>query len=189
MAWYDPFDIFDPGKGYKEAGKEYEKYYNDAKKYMQPYQEQGLSQIGKLNNAEDLLLDPAKLQSMWSEGYETSPYAKQLQDEASAQGMDAASSMGLLGSSAALENVQKSSTDIMNKDRQQYMDDLMKKYMAGIGIGQNFYNTGANMGSAMGQNAMNQGGRMGQSKYGQSNAMGDMMRDLMSKAAMMAMFM
>lgn len=175
------FDFLNPGKGYKEAGKEYEKYYNQAKNFQMPYYQSGIDQIQKLMDAENRLLNPADLQSEWSKGYETSPYAKQLQQEASSQGLDAASSMGLLGSSTALSNIQQGSSNIMQRDRDKYMNDLMEKYMKGIGIGQNMYGTGAGAASNIAGNAMNQGNRMGEAAYGQNNAMGDWLRTIMNQ--------
>ena len=46
----------------------------------------------------------------------------------------------------------------MQGDRQNYMKDLMEKYMAGAGIGQNIYGTGAGMASG-GANAASQFGQ------------------------------
>ncbi len=187
MGFFD--SLFNPGKGYKKAGEQYEKYYNQAQGYMDPYMQQGKNQMGRLNEAENSLLDPAGLENKWASGYEMSPYAKQMQDQAKGSGMDALSSMGLLGSSTGINTLQQGASNIMNKDRQQYMNDLMDKYKTGIGLGQGMYNTGAGMASNMGTNAMNQGNRMGEAKFGQQNAQGDMFRNMINqaiKAAMMA---
>jgi hypothetical protein len=115
--------------------------------------------------------------------YKTSPYAQRSMQNASASGLDAASSQGLLGSSAATQNIQQSSSDIMNKDRSEYLQDLMKKYMAGVGIGKDMYGIGATTAGNMSNQAMQMGGAMGQAKYGATNAPGDMARDLISAAA------
>jgi len=169
-----------PGKGYKEAGKELTKGWNQSQQFQKPYWQAGLDQMGNLTGAQNELMEPQALQNKWAEGYEKSPYAKQLQKEASAGGMDAAASMGLGGSSAALGNIQQSSANIMNADRQQYMNDLMQKYMSGVGIGQNMYGIGAGMGQSLGQGAMNYGEGMGQSKFGQYNAGGQNFSDLLN---------
>lgn len=168
MGWFD--SIFNPGKAYEKAGKEYEKKYNEAQGYLKPYADQGQDQYSRLNNAENSLLDPSKLQNEWSQGYEMSPYAQQMQKQAMGSGMDAASSMGLLGSSTALNNMQQGSSNIMQKDRQQYMNDLMQKYISGLGIGQNIYNQGAGASGQMSQNAMGAGENMGKAAFGQQNA-------------------
>ena len=162
-----------PEKGYQAAGEQFQKYYKDAQGNLQPYNQNGQNQIGRLNNQAEALNNPGQLQNQWSQGYETSPQAKQLMDQAQSNGLDAASSMGLMGSSGALNNIQKQSTNIMQGDRQNYMNDLMQKYMASIGIGTNMYGTGANAAGAMSTNAMKQGENMGAAAYGEQNAPGD----------------
>lgn len=174
--------IFDPGRAYRKAADEYKKGWEQAQGYEKPYWQSGTDQINKLTGAEDKLLDPSKLQSEWAAGYETSPYAKQLQDQAMSQGLDSAGSMGLLGSSSALQSLQQGSTNIMQKDRQNYMDDLMKKYLSGIGIGQNMFNTGATMGGKLGDQSMSFGEQMGKAKFGDMTSKNKMISDLINLA-------
>lgn len=187
--------MFNPSEGYKKAGKQIQKYYGESKDlynqgqgYLNPYNQQGQSQFQRLTEQANALNDPAALQDKWASGYETSPYAKQLQQQAQSGGLDAASSMGLMGSSGALNNIQQSSANIMQGDRQNYMNDLMNKYLQSIGIGQNLYGTGANAASAMSGNAMNQGKNalstgesMGNMAFGQQNANGALMNDWAGK--------
>jgi hypothetical protein len=78
----------------------------------------------------------------------------------------------------------------MQNDRKQYLDDLMQKYMASIGIGQNLYGTGAAAAGQMGQNAMMQGqnsinnaNNLAGLKYGSVNAPGQMIGNLLGGAA------
>lgn len=163
-------DLFHPGNAYKKAGQVAQDYYNQAQGYQQPYVDRGNAMGSDLANQYQQLMNPQDMQNKWAESYQTSPYAQQLQGEAQTKGLDAASAMGLGGSSAALGNIQQTSTGIMNQDRQQYMKDLMEKYMQGIGLGQNMYGTGANAAGQMGQNAMNQGQNMAQMKFGQTQA-------------------
>lgn len=175
MPWYDPFNILNPGKPYKEAGKQYEKGWQNAQQYQKPYWQSGRDQIAKLTGAENKLLNPAALQDEWSQGYEMSPYAQQLQSQAKSQGFDALSSMGLLGSSAGLQTIQQGASNIMQKDRQNYMDDLMQKYLSGIGIGTGIYGQGAQTGANLGSQAMDFGSKMGEAKFGESDAMRNQM--------------
>jgi hypothetical protein len=162
--------IFDPGKGYRAAKGDIKKGYNEAQNYLKPYNQAGMDQIGRLTGAQDKLMDPAALQNEWAKGYEMSPYAQQLQQQAMNSGMEGAGSMGLLGSSSALNTLQQGSSNIMQKDRSNYMNDLMQKYMTGIGIGTNMFNTGASAGGQLGQNAMNQGQNMAGLSFGEQNA-------------------
>lgn len=163
-----------PEKGYKKAGEQQEKYYKDAQGNLQPYNQNGQDQYGRLNDQANQLNDPAALQNKWAAGYEESPYAKQMEGQAKEAGMGAASSMGLMGSSSAVNNIQQSSHDIMQSDRQQYMNDLMNKYTQSIGIGQNLYGQGQQAAGQMSQNSMNQGTAMGNIAYGQQNAPGQL---------------
>jgi len=163
----------DPSEGYRKAGQEMERYYRDAQGNLKPYNQNGLSQFGRLTGQADALNDPAALQAKWAQSYEMSPQAQQQLAQAKESGLGAASSMGLMGSSAAVNNIQNSAGNIMQNDRQSYMNDLMQKYMASVGIGQNLYGVGANAAGQMSNNAMQQGQNMAQAKYGEENAPGE----------------
>lgn len=177
MSWLSSF--LHPGQGYDAASQQMQNYYNQGMGYQMPFMQQGQSAYGNLSEAMKNLLDPQALQSKWMESYDTSPEAKQLMEQAQAQGMDAASSMGLLGSSSAISGIQKKASDISSADRQQYLNDLMQKYMAGAGLAQNIYGTGAQTAGQMGQNAMTMGQNMGQMAYGKQNAGGGLFGGLL----------
>lgn len=171
MSWLD--DLFNPGKKYSAAQDQMSNYFNQAQSGLQPYNQMGQQAGGNLQEMMQKFMNPGELQNEWSQGYETSPYAQQLMGQAKESGLDAASSMGLMGSSAALNNIQNQSGNIMQSDRQNYMNDLMQKYMQGMGIGQNMYNQGGNAANQMGQNAMNMGQNMGGLEYGKQGAGSD----------------
>lgn len=172
--------FFDP---YGEAQKQSQQGFNEARGYEQPFITQGQEQYGALNQARQDLMDPAALQNKWAQGYETSPYAQQMLNMNRDQGLDAAGSMGLMGSSAALGNIQQGAGNIMQQDRQQYLQDLMQKYMSGIGLGQNMYGVGANMAGTLGGQAVHQGENMANLGYAQQAAPG---QQLGQAAGMMA---
>ncbi len=172
-----------PERGYDEAQKIFERMFNEAKGYQQPYINQGQEQYGNLMGAQNELLNPQNLLSKWMSGYEESPYAKKSFENARSGGLDAASSMGLLGSSSALNNIQNSASDIMNKDRQSYLQDLMQKYLSGIGVGQNIYNTGAGAASSLGTLAHGFGQDIGGARYGAINAPGNLLGNLLKTGA------
>ena len=181
MGWFDSF--LNPGKGYAKGQEQLDKYYQQAQGQLNPYNQNGVQAGQGLNTAMNNLLDPAALQNKWSSGYQESPYAQQLQNQAQSQGMDAASAMGLMGSSPALNAIQQGSAGIMNADRQQYMNDLMQKYLAGTGIGQSMYGVGANAANQQSQNAMNQGQNSAGMAFGQQNAQGDLLSKGIGAAA------
>lgn len=181
MGFLDSF--FNPQKGYQKGQEQLDKYYGQAQGYLNPIMQHGEQSFQPTFEAMQKLLNPAALQSEWSKSYETSPYAKQLMGQAQTQGLDAASSMGLMGSSPALSVIQQGTTGIMNADRQQYMNDLMQKYMAGTGIGQNFYGIGANAASGAANNAMNMGQQSAGMAYGAQNAPGNLLGGILSTGA------
>jgi len=179
MNVLDPWDTWGkfqsfvhPEDAYKKAEEAANKGYGESQGYERPFMQNGLDQYGGLNDATKQLMDPAALQSKWASGYENSPYAKQMLAQNQASGMDAASQMGLTGSSAALGNIQQGAGNIVQKDRQQYLDDLMKKYMTGIGLGTHMYETGATAGNQMAGRAMQHGNDVAGLKYGAAAAPG-----------------
>lgn len=184
MSWLSSF--LNPGQGYDEAQKKLDEYYNQAQGNLKPYNQNGLNAYGGLNTAMGKLLDPAALQDEWNKTYQESDYAKQNEAMAQQNGLNAASSMGIMGSTPALQAIQAGTSGIGAKDRQQYLDDLMKKYMAGIGIGQDIYGKGANAAGQMSQNAMTQGENSATNAFGKTNASGNLFGNLVQGAASFA---
>ncbi len=181
MSWFSSF--MHPEKGYKEAQKEMEKYYNEGQGYQQPYNTAGQSQIGNLQNYINTLMDPQALQDKWSKGYNESDAAKYNEGMATQHGLNAASSMGLMGSQPALSAIQSGTSGIVAEDKQKYLDDLMQKYMQGAGLSQGMFNTGATTAGQMGNNAMTMGQNSGNNAYGKTNAGGDMFGKLVGTGA------
>jgi len=185
MSWLS--SLMHPGRPYQAAQDQMTQYYNQAQQGMQPYMQQGQQAGQQLGGAMQKLMDPAALQNEWTQGYEMSPQAKQAQQMASQQGLDAASSMGLMGSQPALQAIQGGASQIALNDRQRYLDDLMGKYQAGIGVGENMYGTGAGMASQSGQMGMNMGENAGAMQYGRNAAGGQMLGNLISGAGKLGM--
>lgn len=174
-----------PEEAYEGAQDKENEAYGQAQGYLDPYNQNGRDQYGRLNEAGGKLLDPTKLQDEWSKNYQNSDYAKQMLAQNQTSGLDAASSMGLSGSSAALGNIQQGAGQIVAKDRQQYMDDLMKKYMAGIGLGQNLYGVGANAAGQQSGQAMTHGQNQAGLEYGRIAAPGKLFGQVAGTAANM----
>ncbi len=182
-----PLSMLDPSEGYRKAGNETQKYWQQALGFQQPFMEAGKSQLPMLTGAENQLLNPADLLGKWMGSYETSPYAKRSMQNAQSAGLDAASSMGLGGSSAALGNIQQSSSDIMNKDRDTFLNDLMQKYMTGIGVGQDIYGKGVGTAGNLGKEALGVGQDMAGAAYGEENSPADIWRNLLAMGSKMYM--
>lgn len=168
MSWFSEF--LHPQEGYKAAEKQLQGYYGDAQGYLNPYNQYGQQSGSDVYNTYKSLLDPQALQDKFSRGYQESDYAKDLEGQATQHGLNAASSMGMLGSSPALQAIQAGTSNIYNADKQQYMDDLMKKYLSGAQMVQGMYNTGAQAGGQMSNTASQMGQDMGKMEYGAHTA-------------------
>ena len=179
MSWLSSF--LHPGQGYDKAQGQLNKYYDEAQGYQQPYNQYGQAQYGNLSEYIKNLMDPQALQDKWIKGYTESESAKNAEGMAQEHGLDAASSMGLMGSNTALQATQAGTTQIGLDDRQRYLDNLMQKYMAGAGLSQGIYGQGANAASQMGQNAMSMGQNSAEMAYGKQNAGGNMLSGLIGQ--------
>lgn len=177
MSWLSSF--LHPEKGYEASQKQLDKYYQQAQGNLQPYNQNGMDAYTGYKGAMDNLLNPAQLQDEWSKNYQQSDIAKQNEAMANQHGLNAASSMGLMGSSPALQAIQSGTAGIVAGDRQKYLDDLMQKYMTGIGIGSDIYGKGANAANSMSQNAMNMGQSSAQNQFNQTNAPGGLFQSLL----------
>ncbi len=177
MSWLSKF--LHPEKGYEKGQEQLDKYYQQGQGFLQPYNQFGQNAYGDINQAMKNLLNPEELQNKWAQGYTESPQAKQAEAMAQEHGLNAASGLGLMGSGTALDAIQSGTTQIGLNDRQNYMDNLMQKYLAGAGIGQNIFGQGANAANAMSGNAMNMGQNSAQMAYGKENAQGNLFGNLL----------
>lgn len=181
MSWFSSF--MHPERGYDKAQKVLEQYFNQSQGYQQPYNAAGQGQIGNLQSYIDRLMHPEALQDEWSRGYKESDAAKMNEEMARQHGLNAASSMGLMGSEPVLNAIQSGTSGIVAEDRQKYLDDLMQKYMQGAGLSQGLFNTGANTAGNMANNAMTMGQNSAQMAYNKENAGGDLLSKLLGTGA------
>ncbi len=171
-----------PGRAFGKAQEQMENYYNQGQQAISPYMQQGQSAYAPLSGAMTSLLSPSDLQNEWAQGYETSPYAQMLMEQAKTQGLDAASSMGLMGSTPALQAIQAGQSMIGAADRDNFMRNNLNMYLQGAGLAQNLYGTGANAASQYGQNAMNMGNNAAEMAYGRAAAPGNMLGNMIGLA-------
>ena len=179
MSWVSSF--LHPGKGYEKGQQQLDKYYNQGQGYLNPYNQVGQEQYGNLNDIIKNLIDPTELNKKWTESYAESPQAIQAEKMAQEHGLNASNAMGLMGSNTALNATQAGTTQIGLEDRQNYLNDLMNKYLQGAGLSQGFYNTGANAAGQMSQNAGQMGTNSAQMAYGKQNAGGNMLSGLLGQ--------
>lgn len=170
MSWLTSW--LHPERGYKEANNVLTNAYNEGKGFQQPYNQNGLNQTNILQDFINNLSNPQKLQDEWSKGYMESGAAKDAENLATQHGANAASSLGLGGSNTALNAIQSGTSQIVNQDKQKYLDDLMEKYKTGAGLSQGVYNTGASTANSLAQNANTFGQNSAGLKFGETNAPG-----------------
>ena len=175
-----------PEKGYEKGQEQLDQYYNQGQNYLQPYNEQGQEQYGNLSGAIEGLLNPSSLHDRWMQDYNQSEASKIAQARAMEQGNRAASSMGIMGSTPALQAMQAGSSEIGAQDQQRYIDRMIQQYLSGAGLAQNIYGQGANAASMQGQNAMNMGGESANMAYGKANAPGQLFGQLLGTGANLA---
>lgn len=177
MSWLSSF--LHPGKGYDKGQEQLDKYYQQSQGYLNPYNQQGQQQYGNLSDIIKNLMDPTELNKKWTESYSESPQAIQAEKMAQEHGLNAASSMGLMGSNTALNATQAGTTQIGLEDRQNYLNDMMNKYMQAAGLSQGIYGTGANAATGMSNNANQMGQNSAQMAFGKQNAGGSMFANLL----------
>lgn len=175
--------LLNPGKAYKKAGQEAERYYQQGQGYLQPYQQQGQQAYGNLQGAMQNLLNPEELHARFAQSYETSPQARYAQEEAQNAGLDAASSMGLFGSTPAMRGIQAETARIGAQDRERYIERLINQYLHGAQLSQGIYGQGAGAAGQLSQNAANMGQMMGQTAFGQQQAPQNLFGSLLGTAA------
>lgn len=173
--------VFNPGRGHEAAEKQNRAGWEEAKGFLKPYAERGGEVYPGMLEAFKSLLDPQGLQNKWAESYQQSPMAKRMLEMNTGRGMEDASRMGLMGSSAALSNIQQGAGDIVSRDRQQYMEDLMKKYLAGLGLGEGIYGQGANAAGNLAGGAQRFGEGMAGLEYGRKMAPWNLYNNFMSQ--------
>ncbi len=178
--------FMNPELGYTKAQEAQQPYYQEAQAHLQPWANQGQEAYGHLNGAMQNLLNPEQLQNQWSQNYQTSPHAQQEINRAQEYGQQAASSMGVSGSSPALQAIQQGSSNIMNADRENYLKRLTEMYFNGANLARGIYGQGSQFAQLLGQNANQQGEREGGYAFGKQRAPGQLFGALLGTAAGLA---
>lgn len=171
---YGMIDSFlHPEKGHQKAFEAAQPYYNESQGYLRPYTEHGNEVYPELQGAMHKLLNPGQLEDEWLNDYQQSEASKMHQARARNEGNWAANSMGIGGSTPALQAIQAGNAEIGSQDEMRALDRYLNMYGQGINTGQNIYGQGANSAGQMATNAAGFGSYAGQSAYGQQNAPGE----------------
>lgn len=155
------------GSPYDKAMQQYQQYGNMAAGGLQPYNQAGIGAIGDYQKWLKGQEDPTKFINNLMGGYQESPYAKYMQNQAMLAGQNAGSANGMLGSTALMQQMQQNAGNIASQDQNQWLQNV-------LGINKQ-YGEGQNNLMAGGQNAANSlanlyghmGDQMGQAAYGQ----------------------
>jgi hypothetical protein len=175
--------FLNPDKAYRRAGQESERAFGQAQQYLHPYEQQGQAAYQPLNTAMQNLLNPGQLENQWRSEYQMSPYARMQQEMAKNQGLESASSMGLMGSTPALQAIQAGTNQIGAQDQERYLDRMMQKYGMGVQLAHGLYNQGGQFASQLGANSMQQGQNRAGATFGQYGAPGEMFGNLLGLGA------
>lgn len=175
-----------PERGYKKGQEQFDKYYNQSQNYLQPYNNQGQQAYGHLNTAMQNLLNPSQMHDQWLNNYQQSDASRFAQERARQSGMGAASSMGLMGSTPALQAIQAGTNQIGAEDEQRYIERMIQQYMQGAQLAQGIYGQGAQTAGAMSNNANQMGTNSAEMAYGRQNAPGQQFGNLLGTASTIA---
>jgi hypothetical protein len=168
-----------PEKGYEKAQNQYDKYYGQAQGHLQPYEEQGQQAYGNLNEAMQQLMNPSSLYDKFMNDYHMSDSAKFNQERTQQSGLNALSSMGMLGSTPAIQAMQGENARIGADDEMRYMKQMIEQYMQGANVAQGIYGQGAQAAGQLSQNASNMGSNSAEAAFGKQNAPGNRMAGLL----------
>src|SRR5580692_10819243 len=119
MGWLSSF--LHPERGYKKGQEQLDKYYQQGQEYLQPYNQNGQEAYGHLSGALENLLNPSQLYDQWLGDYQQSEASKMAQERAMHQGNRAASSMGIAGSTPALQAIQAGTNEIGAQDQERFI--------------------------------------------------------------------
>lgn len=160
------------GDAYKQAGNQYQNYFNQGIQAQNPFYQAGTGAIPGYQNWVNSMQDPSGFINKMMGQYQQSPWATYEQQQATRAGNNAASSSGLSGSTPFAQQMAQTSAGITSQDMQNWLGNVLgtnTQYGQGlgnqVGWGQNAANQMSNMygnaaqwmgGSAFGQNAGNQ---------------------------------
>jgi len=155
------------GKPYKNAGKEYQKYFQGAQAFQNPFFMNGINGANNFQNWLQGQQDPSAFINKLMGQYQESPFAKNLQRQSVLAGQNAASANGTLGSTPFAQQLQQNAANISSQDQNNWLQNVL-----GINsqYGQGQYGLmqgGQNAANILSQLFSNAGGDMANFKYNQ----------------------
>lgn len=167
-------------QGIQKGLNQYNQYSDKGVEKLNPWQETGQDALSKLMASLNEMQNPQSLYDQTMNGYEMSPYAKMMEQEALKASNQAASASGMLGTPQQQHEAARYAHDITSADMQNYYDNLMgirSGYMKGLDSlsGQGF-NSAAQQANMYGNQAT--ANMQGQEDIGRAGQQG--MQDFMS---------
>jgi hypothetical protein len=160
----------DPRHAYAEGQRAYDRNMDRAEGAYNPFYQSGIEGMGKYKDWLSGMSNPQDFINKLMGGYQESPYAKYLQQQAGAAGTNAASASGLIGSTPWAQQMQQNAAGISSGDMQDWLSRVLginSEYGRGQQnlMGQGF-NAAQGLGNIFGQNARDQA----QMAYGKERA-------------------
>jgi hypothetical protein len=157
----------DSGAPYGAYGDELEKYFNKGIDYQNPFYQAGTGAIPKYQDWLNKMQNPGDFINKTMEGYQESPWAKNMQDYAQRAGTNAASANGMIGSTPFANQMQQNAAGISSQDMQNWLGQVLginSQYGQGQG---NLMAGGQNAGNMISQMLGQLGRGKGQAAFGQ----------------------
>lgn len=157
----------DSGAPYRDAMKQWQKYYGQAQQYQNPFFEAGTNALPKYQGWLDQMSNPSEFINRLMGQYQQSPWARFQTEQGIRANNNAGSASGLIGSTPLGRENANYAEKISSEDMNQWLQNVLginTAYGAGEGSlvsgGQNAANSISNLLQQLGMN-------MGEGAYGQ----------------------
>jgi hypothetical protein len=157
----------DSGAPYKDASKQYQKYFQGAQQFQNPFFNAGQQATDNFQNWLQGQQDPSAFINKLMGGYQESPWAKNLQQQSLRASQNLGSANGLTGSTPMQLQAQQNAGNISSQDQNQWLQNVLgvnSNYGAGQ---QSLMQGGQGAANILSQLFGNAGSDMSQLKYNQ----------------------
>lgn len=153
-------------KPYDAAMQQYQQWANKSEGTQKPFLDAGTGAIGDYQKWLQSQQDPSKFINDQMKNYQTSDYAKNLQQQSMNAGQNAASASGLMGSTPLMQQLQNNAGQITSADQNQWLQNVLginTQYGQGQ---QNLMQGGQNAANSLTGMYGQMGSNMGEAAYG-----------------------
>lgn len=153
------------GDPYRDAGREYENWYNKGKQFQNPFYEAGVGAIPQFQEWLGGMKNPSDFINNLMGNYQESPWAHYQQEQAVRGAQNMGSASGLSGSTPLAQFAAQNARDISSQDMNQWLQHVLginTQYGAGLG-GQ--MGMGQNAGNVLSQMSSDYGKQIAENEY------------------------